>query len=138
VTVTALQIVEPRRPAGYAPVLVVCHAADRLDPGDPVLRDVTTLLWRLLHERSGFAAYCLCHQVLCGLLGFELVRRPSPGPDPSCGGSPLVAVSRRRRVRSLQLGAMIEVSADPDTGEVYGLRGPTFRSVAGHPGTTRT
>jgi 2-amino-4-deoxychorismate synthase len=121
----------PARLAGSAPVLVIGHAADPADHGDPAVRDVAALLWQLLHERSRFVAYCLGHLVLSELLGFELVRR-APRADGSCDG--FAAVARQRRIRSLLLGGMIEVTVDPRTGEVHALRGPCFLSVAGHPG----
>ena len=116
-------------------------------PGDP--RESTsariTRMRDVVHARLDAGAppvaVCLSHQILADTIGLELAPLDQPhqglqktvdvfGQDASIGFyntftakiTPSVAVA----------GSGVEVSADPETGAVYALRGPHFATVQGH------
>lgn len=116
-------------------------------PGDP--RESTsariTRMRDVVHARldagAPLVAVCLSHQILADTIGLELAPLDQPhqglqktvdvfGQDASIGFyntftakiTPSVAVA----------GSGVEVSADPETGAVYALRGPHFATVQGH------
>ncbi|KJK52167.1 anthranilate synthase, partial [Lentzea aerocolonigenes] len=123
-------------------------------PGDPRETDhpkiahlgdaVRSLLW----QGIPFLAVCLSHQVLCRVLGFELVRREVP----SQGEQRQIDLFGRREVvgfyntfaarsghdRTDHPTLPVEISRDPDTGEVHALRGNGFASVQFHPESVLT
>ena len=117
-------------------------------PGDPRADEhpkigaLLTLTDRLLAEDRPFVAVCLGHQVLCRLLGLDVVRRavPHQGLQREID---LFGTTRKvgfyntfTAVVPAPLG--IQVSADPVTGEVHALRGPYFRSMQFHPESVLT
>jgi len=117
-------------------------------PGDPRRRDdpkmahLAEAITRLLAERRPFLAVCLSHQVLCTLLGLDLV----PLTPPNQGVRREIDLfGRRVRVgfyNSFAARSAVDVLDDPDgevkisrdpvTGEVHALSGPTFQSVQFH------
>lgn len=119
-------------------------------PGDP--QDVENqkiarlhhIIRHLLNNDSPFFAVCLGHQVLCSILGFELVRRDIPnqgiqrdiylfGKVRRCGFyNTFEARSKEQLVRSPFVKDPVEVCRDASTGEVHALRGNGFASVQFH------
>jgi phenazine biosynthesis protein phzE len=120
-------------------------------PGDPAderpgritaLRDLTR---RLLRTGRPFLAVCLGHQILCGVLGLEVVRKTIPAQGLQ---REIDLFDRRTRVgfyntyvarsaadefSSAAVAGPVRVSRDPETGEVHALRGPGFCSLQFHP-----
>ena len=85
-------------------------------------------------------AVCLSHQILADRLGIDLVPLDAPhqgvqktvpvfGHDASVG---FYNTFTARVSPGTTAVADAEVSADPDTGDVYALRGERFASVQGH------
>jgi phenazine biosynthesis protein phzE len=118
-------------------------------PGDP--RDGThpkidhlrTAVRTLLDERRPFLAVCLSHQVLSTTLGFELVRRDEPNQGVQkeidfFGRPERVGFYNTFAARSAVDSAivpgigLVDISRDPQTGEVHALRGPHFASMQFH------
>ncbi|GGQ43735.1 anthranilate synthase family protein [Couchioplanes azureus] len=111
---------------------------------DPKISKLRALVRDVLAARSPLLAVCLGHQVLSGVLGLSLIRKPHPhqglqrdidlfGRNARVGFyNTFAAVSRAARIDRPELGA-VEVSHDPATGEVHALRGPGLRSVQFHP-----
>jgi phenazine biosynthesis protein phzE len=118
-------------------------------PGDP--RDVTDskmaalrrAVGRLLAERRPFLAVCLSHQVLSTLLGLSVLRRDVPNQGVQrqidfFGRCEVVGFYNTFAAHSTAdefdagPAGRVEVSRDPVTGEVHGLRGQHFRSMQFH------
>ncbi|WP_144877337.1 anthranilate synthase family protein [Microbacterium sp. 1.5R] len=115
-------------------------------PGDP--RDDTSpriarmreIVARRLDARKPLLAVCLSHQILADRLGIDLAPLSAPhqglqksvpvfGEDASIGFYNTFTA----RVRpGTTLVADADVSADPESGDVYALRGSGFASVQGH------
>lgn len=119
-------------------------------PGDPTERDhpkiaeLRKLTRYLLGERMPFLSVCLGHQVLSDLIGLPLVRRAVP--NQGCQKE-ISLFGWRYRVgfyntyaATVQSGlpAGVRAAADPRTGEIHALRGPTFRSMQFHPESVLT
>lgn len=118
-------------------------------PGDPRESDhvkiahLRSAIRSLLDQRRPFLAVCLSHQVLSILLGFDLMRLPSPhqglqkkidlfGSYERVGFyNTFAAWSGEDKVECPGVG-LVEVSKDPQTGEVHALRGPGFASMQFH------
>lgn len=115
---------------------------DRTHPKIVALRRLTL---EALHARVPLVSICLGHQILSGVLGFELVRRPVPnqgvqreidlfGQVEQVGFyNSFAALSDRDLVHRVGIPGRIEVSRDRDTDEVHALRGPWFASMQFHP-----
>ncbi|WP_314452743.1 chorismate-binding protein [uncultured Microbacterium sp.] len=125
-------------------------------PGDP--RDDSPRMSAMQHvvgrrtaRRAPLLAVCLSHQILADSLGIELMPLDRPhqglqksvdlfGEDASIGFyntfTARVHPGDRRGITygggDVVTHVDIEVAADPDTGDVYALRGPGFASVQGH------
>ncbi len=115
-------------------------------PGDPRdvdsdrisrLRDVVS---RRVDARSPLLAVCLSHQILSDRFGIALTPLAAPhqglqksvpvfGEDASIGF--YNTFTARVAPGTTSIGS-VEVSADPDSGDVYALRGDRFASVQGH------
>lgn len=115
-------------------------------PGDPRdvesdrisrLRDVVS---RRVDARSPLLAVCLSHQILSDRLGIALTPLAAPhqglqksvpvfGEDASIGF--YNTFTARVAPGTTSIGP-VDVSADPDSGDVYALRGDRFASVQGH------
>ncbi|MGW4645059.1 anthranilate synthase family protein [Kitasatospora sp. NPDC004289] len=124
-------------------------------PGDPQEVDHPKIAHlhgatrRLLASGTPFLSVCLSHQVLCAVLGLDLVRREMPNQGVAkkidlFGRTELVgfyntfAGHSEQDLLRLPLGdggaeAEVEVSRDPANGQVHALRGPGFRSMQFHP-----
>jgi phenazine biosynthesis protein phzE len=123
-------------------------------PGDPRETDHPKIahlrgaVRSLLRQKTPFLAVCLSHQVLCRVLGFELVRRDLP----SQGEQRQIQLFGRREVVGFyntfaarsdhdhldHATGPVEISRDADTGEVHALRGNGFASVQFHPESVLT
>ena len=135
---------------GYDVVVVGPGPGDPRDLGDPKMAALWKGTRRLLEERVPFLSVCLGHQVLAHLLGFELARRDVPNQgvqrEVDFFGRGLrvgfyntfEARCAHDEVASPVAGGAVRVSRDRGTGEVYGLRGPAFRSVQFHPESVLT
>ncbi len=111
--------------------------------GDRKIAHLGRTIDALLAARHPFLAVCLSHQVLGAWLGFDLVRRATPNQGVQrrislFGSWERVAFYNTYIVRSdsdemacAGVGP-VEISRDPDTGEVYALRGPHFASMQFH------
>ncbi|HEU0127084.1 MAG TPA: anthranilate synthase family protein, partial [Pseudonocardiaceae bacterium] len=125
-------------------------------PGDPrehanpkidALRQITLAM---IQAGVPLVSVCLGHQVLAGLLGFELVRKQAPnqgvqreidlfGRGERVGFyNSFAARSEHDLVHCLGLPRPIEVSRDFESGEVHALRGPRFVSMQFHPESVLT
>jgi phenazine biosynthesis protein phzE len=118
-------------------------------PGDPRESDhvkiahLRSAIQSLLDQRRPFLAVCLSHQVLSILLGFDLIRLHTPnqglqkeidlfGTNERVGFyNTFAAWSGEDKVECRGIG-IVEVSRDPQTGEVHALRGPGFASMQFH------
>ncbi|MEU1124552.1 anthranilate synthase family protein [Streptomyces sp. NPDC005899] len=118
-------------------------------PGDPraahhpKIAHLRAAVRTLLDERRPFLSVCLSHQVLCTLLGLELVRRPVPNQGVQreidlFGNRERVGFYNTFAARLTEpafevagVGA-VRASLDEETGEVHALRGPGFASMQFH------
>ena len=115
-------------------------------PGDP--RDASSariarmqeIVAQRVNNAAPLLAVCLSHQILADHFGISLVPLDAPhqglqktvpvfGEDASIGF--YNTFTARIDGAAASAGAA-EVSADPVTGDVYALRGPSFASVQGH------
>lgn len=124
-------------------------------PGDPADRSLAKIsrlreeICSLLRHRRPFLAVCLSHQILCDVLGLELVRRERPNQgtrrEIDLFGTPefvgfyntFAAHSPHDELEHPELG-LIEISRDAGTGEVHATRGEGFASVQFHPESVLT
>lgn len=121
-------------------------------PGDPrILEDpkvaaLRTRIRLLLNDGQPFLAVCLSHQVLSGMLGFEVVRKRQPNQGLQ---KEIDLFGRRVRVGfyntfvaqcggGASMPADVDVSRDSRSGEVHALRGPGFGSLQFHPESVLT
>ncbi len=115
-------------------------------PGDPrdVGSDRITRMREVVSRRvdagSPLLAVCLSHQILSDRLGIALTPLASPhqglqksvpvfGEDASIG---FYNTFTARVTPGTSPTGAVEVSADPESGDVYALRGERFASVQGH------
>ncbi|MGV2983406.1 anthranilate synthase family protein [Microbacterium sp. AGC85] len=115
-------------------------------PGDPrdesILRvsRMREIVARRLAAGAPLLAVCLSHQILADSFGIELAPLTTPhqglqkivpvfGEDASIG---FYNTFTARVTPGTKVAGSAEVSADPVTGDVYALRGPSFASVQGH------
>ncbi|MFJ4997377.1 chorismate-binding protein [Microbacterium sp. NPDC088619] len=115
-------------------------------PGDP--RDVESdrisrlreVVARRVDARSPLLAVCLSHQILSDRLGIALTPLAAPhqglqksvpvfGEDASIG---FYNTFTARVAPGTTSTGPVDVSADPESGDVYALRGDRFASVQGH------
>ncbi|MFF2861884.1 anthranilate synthase family protein [Streptomyces rubiginosohelvolus] len=114
------------------------------DPGDPKIAALDAVVAELLAERRPMLAVCLSHQVLCRRLGLPVVRRARPNqgvqrrislfgrPERVAFYNTFEARATADR-RDTEAGGPVEITRDPDTGEVHALRGHRFASLQFHP-----
>ncbi|MGC5169412.1 anthranilate synthase family protein [Microbacterium sp. DT81.1] len=113
---------------------------DPREPGNPRMKRMRDVVARRLDAGRPLLAVCLSHQILADRLGIELAPLDRPhqglqksvevfGAEASIGFyntfTARVAPGTTRR-------GPAEIAADPVTGDVYALRGPSFSSVQGH------
>jgi 2-amino-4-deoxychorismate synthase len=130
--------------SGYDAVVVGPGPGDPCALADPKIAALRTLTATLLAERIPVLSVCLGHQVLAGLLGLPLRRRPVPAQGEQ---REIDLFGRVERVGFYHTFAAysevdrvvdVEVCRDPVTREVYALRGPGVRSVQFHPESVLT
>ncbi|MEW2260250.1 anthranilate synthase family protein [Streptomyces sp. NPDC047869] len=113
------------------------------DTAHPRIGHLHTAVRTLLAERRPFLAVCLSHQVLGLALGLDVSRLPVPnqglqreidyfGAVERVGFYNAFAVVSDDDKRAVEGVGVVEVSRDPVTGEVHGLRGPHFMSMQFH------
>ncbi|MFF9069507.1 anthranilate synthase family protein [Streptomyces sp. NPDC014891] len=136
---------DPGGTGGYDLVIMGPGPGDPRDTGSARITALRHSMRRLLATSTPFLAVCLSHQVLGLLLGLELVRRERPnqgvqrkishfGEHVVAGFYNTFALSSADGVVEVPwLDAPVEISRDPDTGQVHGLRGPGFASLQFHP-----
>ncbi|MFI5619684.1 anthranilate synthase family protein [Streptomyces sp. NPDC051567] len=116
---------------------------DPRDTSHPKIDHLRTAVRTLLDERRPFLAVCLSHQVLSTTLGFDLVRRDHPNQGVQkeidfFGRAERVGFYNTFAARSAVDSAivpgigLVDISRDPETGEVHALRGPHFASMQFH------
>ncbi|HEX5856926.1 MAG TPA: chorismate-binding protein [Microbacterium sp.] len=113
---------------------------DPRDPQNPRMRRMRDVVARRVDSGKPLLAVCLSHQILADRLGIELspLARPHQGLQKSVdvfGSRASIGFYNTftaRVVPGTTRVALAEVAADPLTGDVYALRGPSFSSVQGH------
>lgn len=131
-------------PDGYDLVIVGPGPGDPGDTTDPRMNTLRALTRGLLAGAVPFLSICLGHQVLAAELGFDI----GPCVVPNQGvqkridlfGRPelvgfyntYTARSEHDYIPGFGQRKSIEISRNPDTGEVHALRGAGFRSVQFH------
>ncbi|WSA99369.1 anthranilate synthase family protein [Streptomyces sp. NBC_01794] len=137
--VTTRRFDEPYEPDDFDLVIVGPGPGDPRDFDAPKIAALRRTVRRLMDERRPFLAVCLGHQVVCGVLGLELIRKDPPNQGvqreidlfgrrtPVGFYNTFAAVSADDRFKG------VEVSRDPENGEVHALRGPSLRSLQFHP-----
>ena len=120
-------------------VVVGPGPGDPRDPDDPKMAVLRTATESLLERQRPFLAVCLGHQVLCGLLGLDLVYKDivfqgTQTRLPVLGREQVVGFYNTfvARVPAHGLPAGVQVETDPVTGDVHLLSGPHYRSVQFH------
>lgn len=144
VRTTITRFGDPLRPHDYDLVIVGPGPGDPTDVADPRMNGLRAFTRHLLAGTVPFLAICLGHQVLALELGFDVARRPVPNQGvqkrvdlfgrPELVGfyNTYTARSERDLLAGIGQGTPIEVSRDPETGEVHAIRGAGFRSVQFH------
>ncbi|MFF3317968.1 anthranilate synthase family protein [Streptomyces sp. NPDC003035] len=128
---------------GYDLVIMGPGPGDPREAGHPKIAHLREAVADLLRERRPFLAVCLSHQVLSLRLGLDLTRRDVPnqgvqkeidlfGARERVGFyNTFAARSEADRLLHPEFGA-VEISRDPETGEVHALRGAHFASMQFH------
>jgi phenazine biosynthesis protein phzE len=136
---------EPVIPESFDLVVVGPGPGDPRAVDDPKMAALRRTTHGLLARGHPFLAVCLGHQILSGLLGLRLVRKPVPhqgtqreidlfGSRVRVGFyNTFSATSTQPVLHSELVAHPVEVCRDPATGDVYALRGHGFRSFQFHP-----
>ncbi|MER8041554.1 chorismate-binding protein [Streptomyces sp. NPDC094032] len=136
-------------PDAYDLVVLGPGPGDPAEAGHPRIEAIRTTARGLLARRRPFLAVCLSHQVVSLELGLPLVRRDVPHQGVQ---KEIDLFGRRERVgfyntfaargpadRTVVGGVgAVELSRDPETGEVHALRGPHFTTLQFHPESVLT
>ncbi|MEV5339257.1 chorismate-binding protein [Streptomyces sp. NPDC052676] len=142
-TVTVRRFDEPYSFDDHDLVVMGPGPGDPRETGHPKITHLHTAVRALLDGRRPFLAVCLSHQVLALRLGLPLRRRDVPnqgvqkeidlfGARERVGFyNTFAAVADGPEIRVDGIGR-VEISRDPDTGEVHALRGPHFTSMQFH------
>ncbi|MBT2399314.1 anthranilate synthase family protein [Streptomyces sp. ISL-100] len=135
----------PYATTGYDLVVMGPGPGDPCDITDARIRSLRETIRHLLDASTPFLAVCLSHQVLGTLLGLDIVRRERPNQGVQkkieLFGRPVLVgfyntfalSSAEDTIGSPAVSGTVEVSRDPATGQVHGLRGPGFASLQFHP-----
>ncbi|MFL6163699.1 MAG: anthranilate synthase family protein, partial [Jatrophihabitantaceae bacterium] len=142
-TVTLRSYREGVEVEGFDLVVVGPGPGDPADPADPKIVTLRRLVTELLATRRPMLAICLGHQVLAGVLGFELHRKETPYQGMQREIDFFGTVERvgfYSTYTAICPGPLVgvEVSRDPRSGEVHALRGETFAGVQFHPESVLT
>lgn len=132
-------------PESYDLVLVGPGPGDPREFKDPKIAHLRDTTFKLLQGDTPFLAVCLGHQILSGLLGFDLARKSEPNQgrqlDIDLFGhirrlgfyNTFTAISDYDHRDPGLLSGDTEVSRDSASREVYALRGSHFQSMQFHP-----
>ncbi|WP_079124708.1 anthranilate synthase family protein [Streptomyces lushanensis] len=142
-SVTVRRFDEPYALDGYDLVIMGPGPGDPRETSHPKIAHLRSTIGTLLDERRPFLAVCLSHQVLSTRLGFPLVRREVPnqgvqreidlfGVRERVGFYNTFAARGAEDTAECEGVGTVEVSRDPETGEVHALRGPHFASLQFH------
>ncbi|MFI9382257.1 anthranilate synthase family protein [Kutzneria sp. NPDC052558] len=127
--------------SGYDLVIAGPGPGDPREHTSPKIAALRGVVRDVLESGTPLLAICLGHQVLCSLLGLELIRKPQPYQGMQRAIS---LFGRPERVgfysTFVAVGAVpgVEISADPASGEVHALRSPGFASTQFHPESVLT
>ncbi|KVE37408.1 anthranilate synthase family protein [Burkholderia sp. BDU5] len=135
----------------YDPAVFAHHDIVVMGPGpgdpsavrDPRIALLHASLRRLLEERKPLVAVCLSHQVLTAVLGIPLVRRQIPnqgiqveidlfGQRERVGFYNTYVARTAHDELDIDGVGIVQVSRNPQSGEVHALRGPSFSSMQFH------
>ncbi|HEY5834418.1 anthranilate synthase family protein [Streptomyces sp.] len=141
--VTVRRFDQPYTSDGYDLVVLGPGPGDPRETGHPKIAHLRSAVRRLLDGRRPFLAVCLSHQVLSCVLGLEVVRRAEPdqgvqreidffGSKENVGFYNTFAARSAHDKADVSGVGVVEISRDPVTGEVHGLRGPHFASTQFH------
>ncbi|REE99648.1 anthranilate synthase family protein [Thermomonospora umbrina] len=142
-TVTVRRFDEPYDRDAHDLVVMGPGPGDPRVTDDPKIAHLRGALGGLLEDRRPFMAVCLSHQVLATLLGLPLVRRDVPNQGVQreidlFGRRELVGFYNTFAARSDSdkiehpVRGVVEISRDPEDGEVHVMRGNGFASVQFH------
>lgn len=143
-TVRVRRYDEPYTLDGHDLVVLGPGPGDPRDLRHPKNARLRAATRQLLDEGRPFLSICLSHQILAGVLGFPLVRRDVPnqgvqreidlfGSFERVGFYNTFAACHRLGAFDRPGGDTVEVSVDPETGQVHALRGSHFASMQFHP-----
>lgn len=123
-------------------------------PGDP--RDSTDkrviksrkLMINALEQKQPFIAICFGHQILCSILGYQIVTLANPtqgiqkeisffDKTEKVGFYNTFTALAPNNTQSDKYG-VIRIASDKDTGHIFGLRGSHFSSMQFHPESVLT
>jgi phenazine biosynthesis protein phzE len=141
--VTVRRFDDPYSFDGHDLVIMGPGPGDPRETGHPKIAHLRSAIDTLLAERRPFLAVCLSHQVLSMRLGLPLVRREVPnqgvqqeiaffGARERVGFYNTFAARSSEDKAEIEGVGLVEVSRDPETGEVHALRGPHFASMQFH------
>ncbi|MFI6498040.1 anthranilate synthase family protein [Nonomuraea typhae] len=130
--------------AGADVVVLGPGPGDPRDEADPKTARLRRLAQACVEEEIPLLAVCLSHQIVSGLLGLDLVRKPVPsqgeqrwidlfGVREQVGFYSTFAARCDVDAWESAWAGPIEVSRDRVSGEVFALRGACFASVQFHP-----
>ncbi|WP_405853158.1 anthranilate synthase family protein [Streptomyces sp. NBC_00090] len=136
--------------AHEGPVVLGPGPGNPSDAADAKMRFLRGLTAELVRDhRHGLLGVCLGHELIAADLGLEIVRKRTPfqgaqlridlfGQERTVGFyNSFTARCDDRTATELALHR-IEISRDPETGEVHALRGPGFAGVQFHPESVLT
>ena len=141
--VTIRRYDQPYALSGYDLIVMGPGPGDPTDLTDPKIAHLQKQIRQLLSDSRPFLAVCLSHQVLSLELGLKVVRRAMPnqgvqrridlfGSMERVGFyNTYAACSAEDKLDHPELG-LVEISRDPDTGEIHALRGPRCASIQFH------
>ncbi|MFG2503313.1 anthranilate synthase family protein [Streptomyces sp. NPDC048441] len=147
--VTVRRFDEEYEAAAHDLVVLGPGPGDPRDVGHPKIASLRAAAYQLLAEGRPLLGVCLSHQLMSGLLGLRLLRRPVPnqgvqreidlfGGRERVGFYNTFAAHAEEEFIEHPLAGRVAVSRDRDTGEVHGLRGRHFASVQFHPESVLT
>ncbi|MEU9099564.1 anthranilate synthase family protein [Streptomyces sp. NPDC048361] len=143
--VTVRRFDDSYEPAAHDLVIVGPGPGDPREWNAPKIATLRRTVREVLTARQPLLAVCLGHQVLCAELGLDLVRKNPPNQGlqrridffgrPATLGfyNTYAALCTTDRFAGPHVPEGIDVSRDPDSGEVHALRGERLRSTQFHP-----
>lgn len=140
VDIVAWDAVTDARLDGAELVVAGPGPGDPRDAHSPRMRRMRDVIGRRRASGRALLAVCLSHQILADSLGVELapLARPHQGLQHTVDvfGAPASIGFYNTFTARLAPGASpvagVDVAADPDSGDVYALRGDGFASIQGH------